>query len=115
MALNLKPLIWNWSPIVAGDTYPAANIVESAHTENLDRVRIKLRISGSTTTALTLDSDTTGIVINNAAAWDFTISEIDTTSLATGVYSYQLETTTTGGTIRTEFAGTWPILSDTTP
>jgi len=115
MALDLKPLKWDWSPVTAGDTYPACNITESDHDEDLARVRIKLRVSGSADTALTLDSATAGITINDAAAWDFTISAIDTSALAAGHYSYQLETTTAAGTVRTEFAGTWQILTDVTP
>jgi len=114
MALNLKPLKWDWSPVVKGDTFPATNITESLHTSNLSRVRIKFKLSGATSTSLTLDSSTTGIVITSAANWAFTISAISTVTLAAGVYSYDLETTSTDGTIRTEFSGTWEIIEQTT-
>lgn len=114
MALDLKPLRWDWAAVVAGDTYPATNITESEHDSNLERVRIKITLSGATSPSLSLDSDTTGITINDAATWDFTIGAIQTSSLAAGVYSYDLETTDAAGTIRTEFAGTWPIISQVT-
>ena len=113
MALDLKPLIWNWSPVASGDTYPAARITETLSTEDLDRVTITIRASGSTSTAMLLDSNASGITIatSTAGGWDFTIDAIPTSGLAAGVYSYQLETTTTLGTVRTEFSGTWEILT----
>jgi hypothetical protein len=115
MAIDLTPLVWDWSPVIAGDTYPAANIVETAGDESVTRVRLKLRLSGTTSTALLLDSSTSGITINNAATRDITIGAISTTNLAAGYYSYQMEWTYTSGTVRTEFTGTWQIREDTTP
>lgn len=114
MALDLKPLRWDWPEVVTGDTFPAINITESDHESDLERVRIKFVLSGATSPSLTLDSDATGITINDAAAWDFTIDAINPVTLEAGVYSYDLETTDAAGTIRTEFAGTWPILSEIT-
>lgn len=117
MALDLTPLRWDWSPVVSGDTYPAATITASAETETLERVRISIFASGSTTPALQLDSDTSGITITTSAApaWSYTIDTIEEVPLTGGEYSYQLETTTTAGTRRTRFAGTWKILSDIIP
>jgi hypothetical protein len=114
MAIDLKPLRWDWAPVVTGDTYPATDIVESSYDSNLSRVRIKITLSGETTPSLTLDSDTSGITINDAAARDFTIDEINPVTLAAGIYAYDLEMTYANGTVRTEFAGTWEILSEIT-
>lgn len=114
MALNLTPLRWDWASITQGDTFPATNITESEHDSNLTRVRIKIRPSGQSTALMILDSSTSGIVINNAATWDFTISPISTSSLSSGFYSYDLETTDALGIIRTEFNGTWEILDQIT-
>ena len=114
MALDLKPLRWDWPEVVTGDTYPATNITESDHESDLARVRISIVASGETTPALTLDSDATGITINDASAWDFTIDAINPVTLDASVYSYDLETTDSAGTIRTEFSGTWTILSEIT-
>lgn len=114
MALDLTPLRWDWSPVVSGDTYPAASIIGAGQTENLARVRITVRAAGSTSDALVLDSDATGITITNtaAASWAFTIAAITEVPLDAGEYSYQLETTTTGDTRRTYFIGNWKILSN---
>jgi hypothetical protein len=114
MALDLTPLRWDWSPVVSGDSYPAATITCTGQTENLARVRITVRAAGSTSDALVLDSATSGITLTTttAASWAFTIDAITNVALAAGEYSYQLETTTTGSTRRTSFAGTWKIISD---
>lgn len=114
MALDLKPLRWDWPEVVTGDTFPAIHITEADHESDLSRVRISIVLSGATDAALTLDSNSTGITINDAAAWDFTIDQISPVTLAAGVYSYDLETTDAAGTIRTEFSGTWNILSEIT-
>lgn len=110
MSLNLTPLEWNWASVKAGDTFPAARITESLGTDSLTRVQIFIRPDGATADALVLDSDATGIVINDAAARDFTISEIAEVALAAGVYFYDMIFTYDTGTVRTEFTGSWEIL-----
>ena len=116
MATNLTPLNWDWSPVVKGDTFPATQITETLNDSALTRVRVKLKLSGATTTSLTLDSATSGVTITTATAgaWDFSIDAIQTVTLAAGVYSYDLETTDAASTIRTEFSGTWEILEQIT-
>lgn len=116
MALDLTPLKWDWAPITQGDTFPATLITETSADTDLSRVRVKIKAAGSTSAALFLDSQTTGVTIGNATAgaWSFTIGAISTSSLAAGVYSYDLETTDSAGTVRTEFSGTWEILTQIT-
>lgn len=111
MALNLSPLKWDWARIQKGDTFPATNITESLSTTNLSRIKIDFYLSGSTTSALTLDSNVSGVTINTATsgAWDFTIAAIQTAEMTAGIYSYELKSTDAGGVIRTEFIGTWEI------
>jgi hypothetical protein len=112
--LNLAPERWDWPSVTTGDTYPAANIVIAGAESTLSRVRIKFRACGATSAALTLDSDTSGITINDAATWDFTIDAIPAVGLAAGIYSYDMETTSAAGTIATETQGTWEILPEIT-
>jgi len=112
--MNLRPLKWNWSCITQGDTYPATNITETSADTTLSRVRVKIIKANATATALTLDSNTTGITLNGTSpgGWDFTIDEIPAATTATldaGSYAYDLETTDSVGTVRTEFRGTWEI------
>lgn len=112
--LDLRPSRFDWPPVTKGDTYPAANITIDGADSTLSRVRIKFKACNSTTTALTLDSSTSGVTINDAASWDFTIDQIDEVTLAAGTYRYDLETISADGTIMTELAGTWEILSEIT-
>ena len=102
-----------------GDTYPAANFTETEADSDLSRVRVEVKAAGSTTAALTLDSDATGVTINTATAgaWDFTVDEISaatTAGLTAGWYSYDLETTDAAGVVSTEFKGSWRILPEVT-
>jgi len=117
MSLNLKPLRWDWASATVGDTYPACVITETEADTTLSRVRIKIKDADGVL-KLTLDSNTTGITINNAAAgaWNFTIGEIsatDTATLTAGFHDYDLEITA-GGKVRTEFSGTWELLPQIT-
>lgn len=111
--MDLTPLKWNWPPVTQGDTYPACQIAETDSDTDLARVRVKVAdVDG--VTVLTLDSDTAGVTITTATAgaWDFQIDAIPaatTTSLQSGIYSYDLETTDDAGTVSTEFSGSWQI------
>ena len=113
--LDLRPLIFDWYPVTLGDTYPATNFVETGATSILSRVRVKIKDSAGTLLA-TLDSDGTGITLNSTAAgsWDWNIDAIATSSLAAGNLRYDLEVTDDAGTIRTEFSGSWRILTQVT-
>jgi hypothetical protein len=111
MALNLTPYQWNWSPITAGDTYPAARWVESDsdNTSTLARVRCTIKdVDGNTFAAL--DSNTSGITINTATAgaWDFTIEALSAPNVA-GVYNLDVEWIDSDGVKFTEAKGEWVI------
>lgn len=117
MMTDLKPLIWNWPAVVKGDSYPACQITESLSDTDLERVLVTIRPQGSDTTALSLDSETSGVTINSATAgaWNFTIRSItanETDALAAGFYTYGIQTTDITGFVRTEFAGTWQIITE---
>lgn len=114
MALNLTPLVWDWASVTVGDTFPAANVTETASVTAFVRVRIKIRNQDGVL-KLTLDSATSGVTINTttAGAWDFDIDEIspaDTGSLTAGIHNYDLEITDDSGIVRTEFTGSWTLL-----
>lgn len=102
--------------VTTGDTFPAIRITESEAEESLARVRVSITKSGETSPSLELDSDTSGVTITTATAgsWDFTIGAINPVTLSEGSYAYDIETTDGAGSIRTEFSGTWTILSEIT-
>lgn len=116
MALDLKPLKWDWACVVKGDTFPSTTITETLADTTLTRVRIKIKAVESSETSLTFDSDSTGVTINSGTpgAWSFTIAAIPTITLTAGFYRYDLETTDSANTIRTEFSGTWEIIDQVT-
>lgn len=114
MALDLTPLLWDWVAVEQGDTYPAANIVDTLSDTTLVSVRLEIHPAGLSTSALLLDSSTGGITLNGTApgAWNFTINAISaaqTAILAPGHYDYDLITTDSSGVVRTEFTGVWEI------
>ena len=116
MALDLSPLPWDLPTVTAGDTYPAT-IFNYDGTGTLTRVRMKIKNEAGTT-ALTLDSNTSGFTIGTATsgAWVFTMSEISastTAGLTAGFYSYDMEVTSSTG-VSTLIAGTWQILAQIT-
>ncbi len=118
MPLDLSPLVWNWTAITRGDTYPATRIQEEDATTDLVRVRLKVRATGGTL-LLSLDSAASEITIDDdtAGSWDFTIPAISAEVTATirhGVHNYNIEITDSAGTVRTEFSGTWEILPQIT-
>jgi len=116
MALDLKPLRWDLPAVTVGDTYPATQFTYDGD-GTLTRVRAKIKDANGTT-ALTLDSSTSGMSITTttSGAWDFTMSEITaatTATLTAGIYSYDLETTSSAG-VRTLLSGTWELLAQIT-
>ena len=116
MALNLTPYQWNWATCTAGDTYPAARWTEtnSDYDNALSRVRCTIRDVDRNIYA-TLDSSTSGIVINTATAgaWDFTIGALSA-PLAAGIYTVDVEWIDSSGVKFTEAKGEWEILEQNT-
>lgn len=111
--LNLEPLRYDWPSIQRGDTMPAQVFSDSSADTDLSRVRVKICDSDGTT-QVSLDSSASGITINTSTAgsWNFTIDAISaatTDALVAGLYAYDLETTDSAGSVRTEFEGTWEI------
>lgn len=118
MSLDLEPLAYNLPTIVRGDTMPAIVFADTSADTDLSRVRMKV-CDSSGSIALTLDSATSGITINasTAGAWNFTVGPItaaQTEALTAGLFAYDLETTDTAGSVRTEFNGTWRIKAQIT-
>ncbi len=68
MAIDLKPMRWDWAAVTQGDTLPAINLVDTAATFALTRVLVTIEPKDSDVAALTLDSSTTGVTINVATA-----------------------------------------------
>lgn len=112
MALNLKPYVWNWASIATGNTYPAAQFVEtpSDYPNTLERVLVTIKDSEGNTFAA-LDSDTTGVIIDVATAgnWSFTIGSLDAPNTA-GMYSVEVDTFDSEEIEATFTRGTWEIL-----
>ena len=116
MALNLNPLRWDWPAVKSGNTYPAAQLTDSASDTDLARVVVEIREEGATAVSLTLDSNASGVTINTATAgaWDFTIraiTHLETAALANGFCTYEITTTDSAGTVLTEFEGSWQIIA----
>lgn len=76
----------------------------------LSSAEIVFKIADSDTAALTLSSGD-GLTLTSATAgnWIITIDQIDTISLAPGVYAYNLKTVDAGGLRKFYLAGTWTI------
>jgi hypothetical protein len=118
--MDLTPAKYNLVAVTQGDTYPATNVTISGNDTVLSRVRLKIKLTGATTTALTLDSNSAaGITLTATAAgtWAFTIDAIPAATMQTltaGSYSFDLETTDASGVVKTEFKGNWQILPQIT-
>ena len=108
----------DWPRIKQGDTLRAIQFNATGTNAALARVRCKVKHSDGVT-LLSLDSNTTGITIDTATAgaWQYTISAITaatTATLASGLHSYDIETTDADGIVETHFDGCWEILPQIT-
>jgi hypothetical protein len=81
--------------------------------EELSAVTMAFKLTG--TDALTLTSADGDITIDDAAAWSFTVLPITRFSLAAGVYSWAIETTSAADSIQDYFVGTLTVKADSTP
>lgn len=116
MCEDYKPAVWNWKSIPQGGTYPASNVLESESTATLNRVVVTIEPYGSDTASLTLDSNTTGVTINNdtAGSWDYTIDEISATttaSLSAGFYTVTMRVYYGAGFVVVVSKGVWEIIA----
>ena len=118
MSVNFKPSCYNWASIVQGDTFPAIEFAASGTSTELARVRVTVKDKDGNA-ELTLDSNTSGVTLNDttAGSWNYTIGPVsatDTGNMDAGTHSYDLETTDVSGNVRTHFHGFWEILPQIT-
>ncbi len=113
------PKLYEIPACVAGDTFPGLRISSvtvngAAQPSALSSVRVDFRtLPDASTAALSLNSSSNGITINNNATWDFELDAFAIT-LDPDCYYYDIETTDAGGTVRTYLRGSWTVARDTT-
>lgn len=108
MSFKLTPFIWNLPAITAGDTYPGIQIAGTDEPDGIDLVRVKMQIRDiDGTIAIDFDSDDTGIVIIDAATWEFETDQF--TAPAAGVYKYDIEATDSNGDVATLVKGSLQV------
>ncbi len=83
--------------------------------EPLASVKMTFKLAG--VESLTLTSAGGDITIDDAAAWSFTVGAISRLTLAAGVHSWAIETTSdaTPASIQDYLVGTITVKADTTP
>lgn len=105
--------------VLRGDTFPKFSITGvtvdgAAPTSALAGVQIDFRTSpGASTAALSLSTGS-GITIDDAAAWAFSVDAFTVTLDAAVRYYFDIETTDAAGTVRTYAAGSWFVGQDVT-
>lgn len=103
-------------PIVRGDTWDGISVSLSssgtAFADALTSVRMIFRESAGDEATLTLSSTGGNIAITSAANWQFTVNPITPFPLLPGTQYWSIETTDSGGSIKTYLVGTIPILND---
>jgi hypothetical protein len=82
--------------------------------DNLASVKMTFKLAG--VESLTLTSPT-GITISDASAWEFTVESISRLTLAAGVHSWAIETTSDASpaSIQDYMVGTLEVKADSTP
>jgi len=104
---------------VRGDTFPGLTITEitvnnEAMSTTLASVRMDIRTKANASTATkALTSAGGDITIDDAAAWGFTIEPF-AIDFAARDYVYDIETTDSGGTVRTYVYGKFRVKQDVT-
>jgi hypothetical protein len=83
--------------------------------EALASVKMTFKLAG--VESLTLTSAASQITINDAAAWDFTVEPISRLTLAAGVHSWAIETTSSASpaSVQDYIVGTITVKADSTP
>jgi hypothetical protein len=81
----------------------------------LASVKMTFKLAG--VESLTLTSANGEITINDSSAWNFTVEPIERLTLAAGVHSWAIETTSdaTPASIKDYFVGTISVKADSTP
>jgi hypothetical protein len=103
-------------PIVRGDTWDGISVSLSssgtAFADTLTSVRMIFHDAAGDTDTLTLTSTGGNISITSAANWQFTVNAITPFPLSPGTQYWNIETTDSGGSIKTYMVGTIQILND---
>ena len=83
--------------------------------ESLASVKMTFKLAG--VESLTLTSAASQITINDAAAWDFTVEPISRLTLAAGVHSWAIETTSSASpaSVKDYIVGVINVKADSTP
>jgi hypothetical protein len=83
--------------------------------ESLASVKMTFKLAG--VESLTLTSADDEITINDAAAWEFTVEPISRLTLAAGVHSWAIETTSSASpaSVQDYIVGTITVKADSTP
>ncbi|MCX6602549.1 MAG: hypothetical protein NTV52_03030 [Acidobacteria bacterium] len=112
----MRPGKFNLTPVVYGDTWNgvSAAYTSTGNTFDSDLASVRMMFRGEDGTLGLSLSSTSGIVINNANNYDFTVSPITPMTLEVGVWYWSIETTAASGVIKTYLAGTLEILKDAT-
>jgi len=102
-----------------GDTFPGLTVTgitvnDAAMTSTLASVRMQFRTTANASSASkSLTSAGGDITIDDAAAWGFTVEPFSI-DIAAREYVYDIETTDSGGTVRTYLYGTFRVKQDVT-
>jgi hypothetical protein len=107
---NYLPARWNLPSAVAGDTFPgtgAITILVNGEAPPSALESVAMTFSG--TAPLVLSSANGGLVVDDAAAWTFHIPESEI-PLSPGVHTYELQTTSAAGQLRTYLQGSWKLI-----
>lgn len=106
------------SPVVTGDTWDGLtdcsfSSTGSAFGSTLSKVRMNFKQADGTTGLQLTTVGSGGIVIDDATAWEFTVSPVVIT-MAAGVWSFDIETTDSAGIIKTRLGGILTVVSTST-
>jgi hypothetical protein len=115
MSCNPRPqLSYTLETAISGNTWDGLTWQGSSDGTTFDDsvASVKFTVLDSEGVEVLALTDGSGVTINDAAAWDVTVDEISPLTLGADVYSYALEITDAGGTIRTWLAGTWRVVAD---
>lgn len=113
-----RPVHVELSPVVINDTWPGLSNCRftsdgDAFSSNLTSIRMHFRDSDNNVVRQ-LSSPSSGITIDSAANWQFTVSPITTLTFNADTYFWSIEATASNGTIKTYVTGTLEVLADAT-
>lgn len=105
----------NLTPVIQGDTWDGITVSMSstgtAFSDTLATVKMTFKDSSGTLALALSSASASEILITDASAWTFNVVG-RVLSLAADTYSWGIETTDSGGVIKTRLTGTLKIISD---